>query len=158
MYNPIPNNPRRNRHWNTIWYNPPFNKSIRTNIVHNFLQLIDKHFQPANRLDTLFNKQMVRVSYSCTENMKSIVSKHNKTILRKHDNPSSTSNMNNDLTQPCNCCQATECTVNGKCLEKSVVYQAVATSADNQENTFKERFRNHKKSFTIVKCANEIRM
>ena len=39
---------------NTIWYNPPFNKNVRTNIAHDFLQLIDKHFPPANRLSSLF--------------------------------------------------------------------------------------------------------
>ena len=120
-YNPIPKNPRRNRQRNTIWYSSPFNKNVRTNIAHDFLQLIDKHFPPANRLSTLFERHTVRVSYNCTENMKSVISKHNKTILRKHDNPSSTSNTNNNLTRPCNCRQATECPVNGKCLEKSVV-------------------------------------
>ena len=85
-------------------------------------------------------------------------------VLGKHDNPSSTSNTNNDPARPCNCRPATECPVKGKCLEKSVVYQAVVTSADNQEkhiyfgvtaNTFKERFQNHKKSFTNVKYAKE---
>ena len=47
-YNRTPNNPRRNRQRNTIWYNPPFNKNVRTNIAHDFLQLIDKHFPPVN--------------------------------------------------------------------------------------------------------------
>ena len=96
--------------------------------------------------------------------MKSVISKHNKTILRKHDNPSCTLNTKNDLTRPCNCRQATEGPVNGKCLEKSVVYQTIVTIADNQDkhiyfgvtaNTFRERFRNRKKSFTNVKYTNE---
>ncbi len=36
---------RRNRQRNIIWFNPPFSKNAKTNIAHNFLCLIDKHFQ-----------------------------------------------------------------------------------------------------------------
>ena len=40
-----PNRPKkRNRKRNIIWFNPPFNKNIKTNIGKTFLKLIDKHF------------------------------------------------------------------------------------------------------------------
>ena len=43
--------------------------------------------------DTLFNKNNIKVSYSCMENMGAIISKHNKKILSNDD-----TNDNNDKT------------------------------------------------------------
>ena len=40
----------RRRHRNIIWFNPPFSKTVRTNVGRNFLQLIDKHFPSTNPL------------------------------------------------------------------------------------------------------------
>ena len=35
---------RKNRRRRTFWYNPPFNKAVKTNVGKTFLKLIDKHF------------------------------------------------------------------------------------------------------------------
>ena len=53
-------NTQRSRSWNVIWYNPPFSKNVKTNISHKFLQLIDKHFPPCNKLSKLFSRHTVR--------------------------------------------------------------------------------------------------
>ncbi len=71
------------RQRNVMWYNPPYSKNVKTNIAREFLQLIDKHFPPNNKLHKLFNRHTIRVSYSCSENMKSFINRHNKTILKK---------------------------------------------------------------------------
>ena len=34
---------RKNRGTNIIWYNPPFSKNVKTNIVKKCLHLLDKH-------------------------------------------------------------------------------------------------------------------
>ncbi len=47
---------KRKRHRNVIWYNPPFSKSVKSNIARNFLQLIDKHFPKTNPLHRIFNR------------------------------------------------------------------------------------------------------
>ena len=39
---------KNKRKRNIIWFNPPFNKSLDTNIAQKFLQLIDKHFPRSN--------------------------------------------------------------------------------------------------------------
>ena len=62
-----------------------FNCKGTCNISFYFLLLIDKHFPPNNKLSSLFNRHTVRVSYSCTENMKSFVDRHNKTILKRNN-------------------------------------------------------------------------
>ena len=51
---------RRNRQRNTIWYNPPYSKNVKTNIGQRFLQLIDKHFPPSNKLHKIFNRHNVK--------------------------------------------------------------------------------------------------
>ena len=75
--------PRRNRQRNIIWFNPPFSKNVKTNIVRSFLKLIDTHFPIGNKLHKIFNRNTVKVSYSCMSNVKSIITSHNTRIIRK---------------------------------------------------------------------------
>ena len=62
---------RRNRQRHVIWFNPPYSKNVKTNIARDFLRLLDKHFPPSHTLNNIFNRHTVRISYSCTDNMKS---------------------------------------------------------------------------------------
>ena len=56
---------------------PPYSKSVKTNVAQKFLLLIDKHFPPSNKLHKIFNRHTVRVSY--------FINKHNNKILNsKH--------------------------------------------------------------------------
>ncbi len=157
---PSTNSTRRNRQRKVIWYNPPYSRNVETNIQRNFLQLIDKHFPPNNRLNTLFNRHTVRVSYSCTENMKSFVDRHNKTVLKHHNHPQTQQNS----IDTCNCRRPVDCPTDGKCLTKSVVYQAEVTTTDNNNKhtyigvtakEFKTRYRNHTKSLRNIEYKNE---
>ena len=45
----------RNRKRNIIWFNPPYNKNVSTNIAKKFLNRIDKHFPRTNKLHKIFN-------------------------------------------------------------------------------------------------------
>ena len=67
---------RRNRQRQVIWFNPPYSKNVKTNIARDFLRLLDKHFPLSHKLN-IFNRPTVRISYSCTDNMKSFLDKHN---------------------------------------------------------------------------------
>ena len=51
--------------------------NVSTNIGRNFLNLIDKHFPSHHKLHKIFNRNTVKVSYSCMRNVKSIITKHN---------------------------------------------------------------------------------
>ena len=66
-----------------IWFNPPFSRGVSTNIGKIFLKMIDKHFPKRNQLHKVFNRNTVKISYSCTRNMKMIIQAHNKKILNK---------------------------------------------------------------------------
>ena len=65
-----------------IWFNPPFSLNVKTNVAKKFFQLIDTHFPPANKLHKTFNRNTVKVSCSCTQNISQILNGHNKKITQ----------------------------------------------------------------------------
>ena len=148
---------RRNRQRNIIWFNPPFSKNIKTNIARNFLDLVDTHFPAGHKLHKIFNRNTVKVSYSCMNNVKNIISKHNTRIIRKSQ-PQVTN------TTSCNCRNKETCPLQNKCMSKDIVYKATISTCNTNDtkhyigmtsNTFKERYRNHIKSFNHKKYSNE---
>ena len=162
-YEPTTTAKRRNRQRNNIlWYNPPFSKNVNTNIGHRFLTLVDKHFPKENKLRKIFNRNTIKISYSCMNNTKQIIDNHNKRILNasKHTDKSTDNSVDN---KSCNCRQKNSCPLNGNCLQSSVIYQATVKRNDNNtsetyigltENAFKTRYRNHTASFRHTKHRN----
>ena len=73
---------KRRRCRQVIWFNPPFSANIKTNIGKRFFGIIRKHFPEESELSKNFNKKTVKLSYCCMPNMMSIISGHNKKILR----------------------------------------------------------------------------
>ncbi len=76
------NNARRSR------FIPPFIKNIINNVVQTFLKIINKRFPKSSCLLQIFNWKIVKVSYSCMENMNFIIKCHSKPSL--NDQPSKT--------------------------------------------------------------------
>ena len=72
-------NPKRKR--NIVWFNPPYGKNVRTNVAHKFLAPIDKHLPKSSVLHKIFNRNSVKVSYSCIPNAKNNISNHNRRVL-----------------------------------------------------------------------------
>ena len=153
-YTPSNNsNGNKRRQRNIIWFNPPYSKNVRTNVGKIFLNLIDKHFPPSNCLHKIFNRNSVKVSYSCMDNCKSIISKHNTRMLSTPKSTTQTSSSTNSAT--CNCNNSNECPLQKKCLLDCIVYKAevVTNNSEPKEyigmtgNTFKKRLYNHNKSF-----------
>ena len=48
-----------------IWFNPLYNQNVSTNIAKIFLKLVGKHFPRTHRLRKIFNRNIIKVSYSC---------------------------------------------------------------------------------------------
>ena len=140
-----PEPPKRNRPRNILWFNPPFSKNVKTNIGGTFLSLVEAHFPTTHKFHKIFNKNTVKISYSCMDNMKSIIQNHNKSILEGTRSP--------DL--PCNCRKGSACPLDSHCMAKGMVYKATIETAlcakeyyGACETTFKARFANHKYSVT----------
>ena len=94
---------------------------MKTKVGEKFLLLIDKHFGKTE-LRKCLNRPTVKISYSCMPNLNTLISGHNKNILRK---------MKPDYDQNTsfNCRGGHKnCPLNGKCLQKGVVYKAKVSS------------------------------
>ena len=114
---------------------------------------LDKHFPPSNKLHKIFNRNTVKVSYCCTQNVANIIKSHNKKLI----SPS------NQKKLSCNCRNKKECPLDGKCRSENIIYKCVATATGHldkvylgtAEGDFKQRFYNHKKSFKNKSYAND---
>ena len=113
-----------------LWFNPPGKE---------FLKILEKNFPRGTKWHKFFNRHTVKLSYSCTRNIGSIISAHNQKLMRTEtDEPG------------CNC-RDEPCPVEKECLTEGVVYTGTITAKDNNYtyygstgNTFKERYSNHK--------------
>ena len=136
-------NKTRNR--KVIWFNPPFNKSVKTNLGRHFLQLVRKHFTRRHQLFKIFNVNTLKLSYSCMPNIANIIKQSNAQVIQ--DPPDNRDGL-------CNCHIKEKCPMSGKCLSTCIVYKA-AVSTDGKEyvyfgaveGEFKTRFNNHQLSF-----------
>ena len=63
-----------------IWFNPPYSKYVTKKLGKFFSSLIDKHFLSHHELHKSFNRNNVKVSYSCLPNIKSVINAHNGNI------------------------------------------------------------------------------
>ena len=113
---------KSNRSRNIIWFNPPYNRNVKSNIGRQFLRLIDQSFPVGHKLRKTFNRNILKLSYSCMPNVTQIISGHNKTILRKAEQTPQ-----DQATKTCNCRKKDECPLKGTCLSEGVIYQATVT-------------------------------
>jgi hypothetical protein len=141
---------RRQRKRKIIWFNPPFSKTVETNVGRKFLLLIDQHFPRHHKFRKIFNRNTIKVSYGCMPNMASVINGHNKKILEE----------SKPLERGgCNCQRryAGNCPLGGECLSKNVLYEAQVSSTEQNytdtvykgitEPPFKSRLGNHTKDF-----------
>ena len=135
----------RTRRKKSILFNTPFSFSVKINIGKLLFKMLKKHFPKGNSLSKLFNKNTIRINYSGTRNVESILSSHKKQILTPK---------NNQLG--CNCWFKNCSPLHNKRLTSQLIYQAdVTNNLDDEckyylgleETTFKERYSNHKSSF-----------
>ena len=146
----------RTRTRKVIWFNPPFNSAVATNIGKEFLRLVDKHFSNNRIFKKYFNRNTIKVSYSCMPNMASIISSHNKKVLGQTKNISEAG---------CNCRRGTVCPLDGKCQTESLIYQAdVQTEQSTKKyigmaaTTFKLRYNNHNSTFNNLHLQNSTKL
>lgn len=146
-------NGNRNRGRKIIWFNPPYNMDVHTNIGKKFLQLIRKHFPKTHQLHKIFNTNTIKISYSCTPNIHKIITQHNSKLLSTNEDQEN---------RKCNCRTKPNCPLKGECLTKCIVYKASVKTNENtsiyygtSEGEFKTRFNNHTKSFKHSKYQND---
>ena len=143
-----PQSKRKRQRRETIWFNPPFSKNVKTDIGRQFLRLIDKNFPKNNPLNEILNRKTVKMSYSCTENVDQILNRHNKRLLMKETQAPRQQNT-------CNCKIPQNCPVENKCLTESIIYKATVKQPTGgqceyiglTDNAFKTRYNLHNYTF-----------
>ena len=110
-----------------IWFHPPFSKNVSTKFGKCFLSLLDIRFPRNHIYSNIFNRNKIKVSYSCMENIKSVTNNHNMKVL----------NNTAEIEEGCNCRNRNNCPLNGKCLTSSIICEAQITS--NQPN-YQQKF------------------
>ena len=152
---PIPR--RRVRRKDILWFNPPFSKTVETNVGRKFLQLIDKHFPENNNLQKIFNRKTVKVSYGCMPNIGAVISAHNKKILEDRKTLE---------RGPCNCNRENRenCPLDGECMTSNVMYEAKLSSTEEgyrekdyvgiTQPPWKGRLGNHNRDFSNEEYKN----
>ena len=134
-----------NQNKKVIWFNPPYSKQVSTNIAKRFRKPLDRHFRKQYRLYKIFNRNNVKVSYSCAENMCNFISCHNKILL----------NSRTGIIKSLHSINKDECRLNGQCLSQGIAYKCITSTSINPDKTylgiaegdFKKRCNNHTKSF-----------
>ena len=150
------NQNKKKRKHNTIWFNPAYSKPVKTNIGRISITLISKHLPPNHKFVKIFNKNTVKLSYSCMPNIRSKINgQNNKILFPKSAEPQ----------KLWNCLVKEDCPLNGSCLTSSILYQATIKYSESKykqkrykgicETTFKKRYANHKKSFNLINSKND---
>ena len=111
-------NKKRTRKRNIIWFNPPISVNVATNIEKMFFGLLHTCFPTKNKLHKILNKNTVKLSYSCMQNMKQIISSHNKSVFE------SIKKKEKNKEKLATAGIKKSCPIKGQCLQKEVVYKA----------------------------------
>ena len=129
-----------------MYYNHPFNLGVKTNIGKRFLALVTRQFPKKHILRQLFNRNALKISYSCTKNLRAIIQTHNQKILAQHKKKVE--------EKSCNCQKSKKdkCPLRGQCVQKNVIYQATTAERTPKKyigstELFKKRYSEHKHSF-----------
>ena len=132
-------------------FNPP-STNVSINVARKFLSLINKHFSKSPQLKKLFNKNNVKVRYSCKENIGTIIQRRNAKVSSQSEN----------TTPTCNYRRKDDCPLNGGCQTSSVIYKCIVNAPNVPAKTyigltekeFKTRWNNHKQSFNNNEYKN----
>ena len=141
---------KRKRQRNILWFNPPYRKTVKTKTGKFFLQLIKKRFPKDHKFHKIFNRNTLKLSYSCMPNIKTKIKTHNRKIQQ---------NVPPKSTKHCNCQQKENFPINGACVQESLVcYATISCNGKNYkpklckgscETSFEKRYSNHKKSINV---------
>ena len=135
-----------------------FDAGVQTSIGREFQKILSTSFPVNHKLHKIFNKNTVKLSYSCMPNFKMNLDSANKKKIEHLENNATPK----VVQKKCNCREKKNCPLQNKCLEKGIVYQATVTTQGNEEtyvgiteNAFKLRYANHKQSFNNQKYRNQ---
>ena len=100
----------------------------------------------------MFNRNAIKISYSCTSNFRSKMLAHNSKILNKNN----INEKSNTKDKVCDCCKELY-PLNNQCLVSKIIYRAkvsfnkaIKQYLGSTGNSFKQKYRNHKSLFNYI--------
>ena len=115
---------------------------------------MDKHFPKSYSLHKIFNRNTVKVSYSCINNVLQIIKQHNKNVSNKKEKQINLRN----------CRNKNKCPLHGNCEVHSFVYKSTVSATQTfkqcvylglAEGNYKQRLYNHRQFFKDKKYKND---
>ena len=100
---------------------PSTNQDTNINSGKIFLNLIKKNFPPHCKFHKFFNKNTLKISSSCTRNIKTIINSHNAKILFPKKRTEQ---------RTCNCLSKINCPLEKNSVTANIVYKAKVTSSN----------------------------
>ena len=97
-----------------LWFNPHYNIEVVSNLGKEFFKLSKRKFSSGSPLHKIFNKNCVKLSYSCMPNINGIINKSNIAKLSKEKNK---------VIAKCNSRDKIRCPLEGKCKQECLVYK-----------------------------------
>ena len=83
-------------------------------ILRIFLHLLDKHFGRNHKCHKIFNRNNVKISYSCIDNIENVISSHKKEIT----------NFYNEMNgKTCSCREKKQLSIRQKMLKLFKIYR-----------------------------------
>ena len=145
---------RKKRTRNITWFNPPFSQTIKTDIAITFFRLLDENFPKSHPLHKIFNRNTVKLTYSCMKNVSQTIKQHNKNLSNKKEKQ----------TNSWNCRNKNECPPIGNCKVKNIIYKCTVSATQTlkqcvylgiAEGNWKQHLSNHRQSFKDKKHKND---
>ena len=93
---------------NNLYFTPPFCLLVETKSGKRFLEIISRNFGAMHPYHKIFDRKLLKISYSCMPNMKSQIMSHNRKMLEGKV----------EERKQCNC--RDKCMVDGNCLLTNV--------------------------------------
>ena len=109
---------------------------VVNNLGKEFFKLLKRNFPSENPLHKIFNKNCVKLSYSCIPN--GMINKSNIAKLSKEKNK---------MIAKCNCRDKVRCPLEGKCKQECVVYKVEVYSDPGSDRNKKVYFRSTQGEF-----------
>ena len=105
--------------------------NMETNIGKTSLKLVKKHFLRNNSFHKIFNRNTIKISYTCMRNISSIIATHNISVIRPKAKE-----------YGCNCRNKESFPLQNPRLTPKVIYEAtVVKNSDDKKQDILWRFR-----------------
>ena len=95
-----------------IWFNPLYSANLKTNVSKVFVRIGDEYFLRLHKYYKLFNRNNIKLSYSCMPGMNNVIQKQNSKIMN---------NLAPCTIKTCNFRRETESHMNGNCLSDCLI-------------------------------------